>query len=292
MPAPDGANAAHRASALRLNEEDRGMKRLTVIATAVMVVLLGVLTFNVAAQQPDTRDRTIMTFSAAVELPGMKLEPGTYVFRIADTASRNVIQVLSEDEMKVLGQWLFVPAERLEATGDTVVTFRETAAKTTPAVQFWYYPGERIGKEFIYPKDQALQIAGRTGEGVLTEEGRVTADAQASAASTPETPQEPASTAADSSIGVVEGSGPPPAEPAVEARAETQAAPAPEPRTVSPPPAAERPVGTSGQASTTAQSTDAQNTRELPATASPVALSGLLGLLSLLGAAGIRAFRI
>src|SRR5688500_20344990 len=88
------------------------MKRLTVIATAVMVVLLGVLTFNVAAQQPDTRDRTIMTFSSAVELPGMRLEPGTYVFRMADTASRNVIQVLDQQEKEMIGQWLFVSAER------------------------------------------------------------------------------------------------------------------------------------------------------------------------------------
>ena len=75
----------------------------------------------------------------------------------------------------MLGQWLFVPAERPEVTGDTVVTFRETSAASTPAVQFWYYPGEKIGKEFIYPKDQALRIAQRTGATVQTEEGPVTA---------------------------------------------------------------------------------------------------------------------
>src|SRR5688572_31004371 len=209
------------------------MTRLTVIATAVMVVLLGVLTFNVAAQQPDTRDRTIMTFSSAVELPGMRLEPGTYVFRIADTASRNVIQVLSDDEMKQLGQWLFVSAERQEVTGDTVVTFREANAGTTPAVQFWFYPGEKISKEFIYPKDQALRIAGRTGAEVLTEEGRVSADDQVAAADRSGTvgdaasgepaPSEPAASA---SIGRVEGSGLPDADADIQARAETQAPPA------------------------------------------------------------------
>ena len=46
-----------------------------------------------------------------------------------------------------------------------------------------------------------------------------------------------------------------------------------------------RSVGTSGQA----EGQIARN--ELPRTASPLALSGLLGLLSLAGAAGIRAFR-
>ena len=60
-------------------------------------------------------------------------------------------------------------------TGDTVVTFRETNAASTPAVQYWYYPGEKIGKEFIYPKDQAQRIAARTGATVKTEDGPVTA---------------------------------------------------------------------------------------------------------------------
>jgi hypothetical protein len=269
------------------------MKRAIAIATATVLTLLVALTLNVGAQQPDTRDRTIMTFSSAVELPNMRLEPGTYVFKMADTASRNVIQVFDKDEKNILGQWLFVSAERPEVTGDTVVTFRETSAASTPAVQFWYYPGEKIGKEFIYPKDQALRIAQRTGVAVQTEEGPVTAGAQASIAAEP--------------AGVVEGSGLPESQSTAvgisgSGRNETEV------------------VGTSGrnetevsgtgtsgsgdqvatdsnvrQESTIAQSNtnaDSNATRELPATASPLALSGLLSLLSLAGAFGIRAFRL
>ena len=40
------------------------------------------------------------------------------------------------------------------------------------------------------------------------------------------------------------------------------------------------------------QTRDSGVVTELPATASPLALSGLLGLLSLLGAAGIRSLRL
>src|SRR4029453_3415038 len=161
------------------------MKRATAIATATVLALLVALTLNVAAQQPDTRDRTIMTFSSAVELPGMRLEPGTYVFRMADSASRNVIQVLDQEEKNQLGQWLFVPAERPEVTGDTVVTFRETSAASTPAVQFWYYPGEKIGKEVCSPKAQALRIGQPQGATGQPEEGPVTASAQASVSADP-----------------------------------------------------------------------------------------------------------
>ncbi len=275
------------------------MKRAIAIATATVLALLVTLTLNVAAQQPDTRDRTIMTFSSAVELPGMRLEPGTYVFRLADSASRNVIQVLDKDEKDVMGQWLFVSAERPEVTGDTVVSFRETSAASTPAVQFWYYPGEKIGKEFVYPKDQALRIAQRTGATVQTEEGPVTASAQAEVAAEPAQEK----TVADS--GVVEGPGLPESQSTTvgvsgSGRNETEV------------------IGTSGRNETEVsgtagsgdqvatdsnvrrESTIAQNdtpsnqgaVSELPATASPLMLSGLLGLLSLAGAAGIRSFRL
>ena len=257
------------------------MKRAIAIATATVLALLVALTLNVAAQQPDTRDRTIMTFSSAVELPGMRLEPGTYVFRMADNASRNVIQVLDKDEKEMLGQWLFVSAERPEVSGDTVVTFRETSAASTPAVQYWYYPGEKIGKEFIYPKDQALRIAQRTGATVQSEDGPVTGTAQAEVAVVPAEPEP--STSADA--GIVEGPGLP------AAQAETTVATSGSSDT--------KAVGTSGsgdrQESTIAQADTRANSgavSELPATASPLALSGLMALLSLAGAAGIRSFRL
>jgi hypothetical protein len=253
------------------------MKRITLMAAAVATVLLALFALGAGAQQPDTRDRTIMTFSGAVELPGLRLEPGTYVFRLADTTGRNVIQVLSEDEMEVLGQWLFVSAERQEVTGDTVVTFRETeaGANATPAVQFWFYPGERIGKEFIYPKDQAMRIARQTGAAVLTEDGRVEASETAQAAATEARPEAAGQVAA--------------AEPAERA---------PEPVAVAEP--AERPIGTSGRDAQDARSTEARQDSiaasstaqdELPRTAGGSALGGLLGLLTLAGAIGVRTLR-
>src|SRR5436190_1274696 len=157
-------------SAMRGGER---MKRVTtIVAASVLAVLIG-LTAHVAAQNPVPSERTFMTFSNTVEMPGVTLPAGTYVFRLADTPSRNVVQVLSKEEKDILGQWTFVQAQRPKATEDTVVMFKEMPEGTTPAVQYWYYPGETIGKEFIYPKDQAQKIANATGASVLTENGRV-----------------------------------------------------------------------------------------------------------------------
>ena len=84
-------------------QEDKGMRRAILIATTALVALMFALTLGVSAQQPDTHDRTIMTFSAPVELPGMRLDTGTYVWKLADTPNRNVIQVFDKDEKMILG---------------------------------------------------------------------------------------------------------------------------------------------------------------------------------------------
>jgi hypothetical protein len=165
-------------------------------------------------------------------------------------------------------------------------------------VQFWYFPGERIGKEFLYPKDQAERIAARTGLDVRTETGVVEGDGIAAVepAVSAEAALENAPAAAQPSAAAGSLAGnrgiPPqadadlPAEADVDAGAAVvaQAEPAPEPA-VSPDTSA-RPIGTSGQAEGQIARAD-----ELPRTASPLALSGLLGLLSLAGAAGLRMIR-
>jgi hypothetical protein len=152
------------------------MKRVKLIATALALSALAVLTSGVAAQETNTSERTFLTFSGAVEMPGVTLQPGTYVFKLADTPSRNVVQVWDRDEKNMVGHWLFVQAERPQVSGETVVMFKETREGTTPAVQYWYFPGEKIGKEFIYPKDQAQRIAARTGLDVRTEDGVIEGD--------------------------------------------------------------------------------------------------------------------
>ena len=280
------------------------MKRVKLLATALVLAVLAVMAGRVTAQQTNTSERTFLTFSNAVEMPGVTLQAGTYVFKLADTPTRNVVQVWDQNEKNMIGHWTFVQAERPQVTGDTVVMFRETREGATPAVQFWYFPGEKVGKEFIYPKDQAERIAARTGAKVRTDDGVVEAGAVAAASPAPAEPaadaalrDAPASAQPSAAAGSLAGNRQPEAEPAPAAAAPEPApapvvaeapppAPAPEPapvveeRQVAAAQPEPRPVGTSGQVAT-----------ELPATASPLALSGLLGLLSLAGAAGIRFFR-
>ena len=271
-------------------QEDSDMARVTLFVTALVIALVAVFSGTTAAQT-DTRDRTFLTFSGAVEMPGVTLPAGTYVFKLADTPSRNVVQVWDRDEKNMIGHWLFVQAERPEVSNDTVVMFKETAAGQTPAVHYWYYPGERTGKEFVYPKDQALKIAARTNERVLSTEGQPGPESSVSSvdASGKVTEWKPEKAPApqpqiSSDRNSIEGAGAPPAP-----QSESQVARAPQPA-----PAPEAfPQGGSGRSNPEPAAAAPQVTRTepLPETASPLALGALVGLLSLAGAAGIRFLR-
>jgi hypothetical protein len=50
----------------------------------------------------------------------------------------------------------------------------ETAAGTPPAVRIWWYPRETLGREFIYPKEQARRLAKGASEPVLTTKAETT----------------------------------------------------------------------------------------------------------------------
>ena len=287
------------------------MKRVTVIATAMVLAVLVGMSARVAAQNTVANERTYMTFSNTVEMPGVTLPAGTYVFRLADTPTRNVVQVLSQDEKDILGQWTFVQAQRPKATEDTVVMFREQPEGTAAAVQYWYYPGETIGKEFIYPKDQGQKIANRTGASVLTDEGRVASTASSTDANGNVTNWERDNSNSNNSNNTA-STAPAAAAPSAPAGSltenrgvQTQADNSRDSAGLSAHASRQsttdnRAVGTSGAAAAQATDSNAPASRanqaestsarasELPRTASPAPLVGLIGLLALAGAVGTR----
>jgi hypothetical protein len=114
--------------------------------------------------------RTEFTFNTPVELPGVTLPPGTYVFRFADaTTGKNVMQVLAKDSTnKTYGLFLTISAQRPRPSDEAELRFMETPAGAPAAVKTWWYPGNTIGREFIYPKSQARRLAQATNTTVLT----------------------------------------------------------------------------------------------------------------------------
>ena len=132
------------------------------------------------ARADEWNKKTILTFSGPVQIPGATLPAGTYVFKLADLAgNRHVVQVFDKDEKKLYTTMMAIPNERMEPSDKPVVLFSERASGSPQAVKVWYYPGERIGSEFVYPKSQAMRIAKETHTRVLATNDEPTASVKA-----------------------------------------------------------------------------------------------------------------
>ena len=135
------------------------MKYLKVPMLVFALALFGA-TFLPQASADEWNNKTIMTFSAPIELPGVVLPAGTYVFKLTDSLSdRNIVQVFNKEENHIYATILAIPDYRMKPTDKTVVTFEERAKGTPEAIRAWFYPGSTYGEEFVYPKPRAVELA-------------------------------------------------------------------------------------------------------------------------------------
>jgi hypothetical protein len=115
---------------------------------------------------------TKFTVNHPFEVPGMTLQPNTrYTMRLSDLqGTRNVVEVLNVDETKLLTHFIAISDERSEPVDRTTFSFIETEPGYPMPMKEWFYPGRNIGLEFIYPKEQALEIARHAKEPILAAE--------------------------------------------------------------------------------------------------------------------------
>ena len=227
------------------------------------------------ARADEWNKKTILTFSGPVQIPGATLPAGSYVFKLADIpGNRHVVQVFDKAEKKIFTTMLAIPNQRLDPSDKPIVLFSERASGSPQAVKVWYYPGETIGNEFVYPKSQAMRIAKESHTRVLA----MNDESKSSTTTAGEIPVEMKSAAVgyfDENGNWVSGADQPvvtsTAPVATTARAETTTAPT---------------------MSNTAGTTGARPARKhLPRTASSLALFELISGLSLAGGFAVRQLR-
>lgn len=112
------------------------------------------------ARAQEWNKKTKLTFNQPVEIPGMVLPAGTYVFKLMDSlSSRNIVQIFNADQTHLFATILAINNYRLTPTDKTVITFAERPSNTPEALHAWFYPGDQYGQEFVYPKSEALALA-------------------------------------------------------------------------------------------------------------------------------------
>jgi hypothetical protein len=237
-------------------------KFITSVCAAAMVTAVSAMP---ASAQQTMDSRTEFTFNQPVELPNVTLPPGTYIFRFIDaTSGKKVMQVQAKDASnKTYGLFMTISAERPRPSDEAELRFLETPAGQPAAVKTWWYPGNTIGREFIYPRSQARRLAQATNETVLTSESEtVTSENREDLGYM--SPSGQVTELTDEQLVDVAANTPP--EGAVDAST------------------AARPTATSGAA----RQEGTMARASLPKTSTPLAGIGLVGLLSLLGAAALK----
>jgi hypothetical protein len=231
---------------------------ITLAVLCGLVLGLGVVAFRAQADVWDKK--TVLTVNQPIQVQDTYLEPGTYVFKLLNSSSdRHIVQIYNSDQNHLINTILAIPNYRLQPTGDSRFSFYETPPGTARAMHAWFYPGDNYGQEFRYPKQlhQLVAVAQVTPAPAVTQP--------------PEPPPPPIVTK--------------PAEPEPTPQAETAPPKQEEPTLIAqnnPPPAP------APQAAPAPAPTTPDQPTELPKTATPYPLIGLLGLVSLAGYALLR----
>jgi hypothetical protein len=151
------------------------MSKLSSVATSIVAVtLLAAVSATPAFAQAGTLHKTTyLTFTGTVQVPGTTLPAGTYLFRIGDPASQTYWQVWDKSGRHLLASFFYVPtgkrsySEVSRGDGKPIVRFHETTQGVPPALRVLFYPSQLEGNEFLYPKEQAEQIAAASHQPVL-----------------------------------------------------------------------------------------------------------------------------
>jgi hypothetical protein len=116
--------------------------------TAACVVALG----SALVQAGTFDERTLVTFSNPVRIPGQVLPAGTYGFMLSPVPlERDMVQIFNARESRLIASVLTVPVMLARRSGEAAITLAETPAGSPPAVRDYFYEGTVRGHKFIYP---------------------------------------------------------------------------------------------------------------------------------------------
>jgi hypothetical protein len=138
------------AAAEQVKEDSMFVRRI--VHALCAVGLLAALGTSASGAMIDSRRTTYFTFSGTVQMPGVALPAGTYIFEVANPEGQSdLVRVLSRDR-KTVHLMKFTRFVYRASNGNLkpTISLGETPAGTPPPVTAWYPQSETRGREFIY----------------------------------------------------------------------------------------------------------------------------------------------
>jgi hypothetical protein len=243
---------------------------------------MGLAGLNSALNADEYDRKTVISISQPLEVPGVVLPPGTYVMRLFNSSTnRHIVQFMNERQNQQLALTFAISAERIRPAEKTILTMYEGSQGAPPAARTWFYPGDTVGQEFLYPHKQAVRISERTKVAVPEIETGKPAEVSVAAAVKNDKDDEVKKDKDDEAESVAQSR----VESPLIARAEPapEPIPAPEPQQAVQPPPQTEPETPAAQSDAVSTSSDS-----LPKTAGNGPLALLIGSLAFVAAFGLR----
>lgn len=139
------------------------MKQWKLSAIALSVLLLGVV-FAPKAHADEYNKMEIVTFPQDIQVPGVVLPAGQYVFKLMDsTTTRTIVQIFNADGTHLITTIQAIADYRGAISDKTIMSFLRQEGQPE-ALKAWFYPGDNYGVEFIYPKQSVDEEAAQSNQ--------------------------------------------------------------------------------------------------------------------------------
>jgi hypothetical protein len=137
-------------------------------AFAVIALLFAFAIMPLVSHADANDQATKFTFSEPVQIPGQVLPAGTYWFQLTDISNRAIVRVFAADHVTLVATLSTFRRERPEGNDDVAITLADRGLGQPEAIVAWFYVGDTDGHEFLYPKQEARELAHAMRKTVVT----------------------------------------------------------------------------------------------------------------------------
>lgn len=121
-------------------------------------VVFALSTAAAAGQEQDNWARTTEITSAEhFQIPGVVLDPGTYVIGLQTTGDRHVVEFYNEDQSEMIKRVITVNEVQTEFADEATIEFEERPEGEPARLVNWFSPGYRTGLHFQYDEEEQAE---------------------------------------------------------------------------------------------------------------------------------------
>ena len=127
---------------------------------AMMFIAMALSSVFQESYSTEWNKKSTLSTDKQVEFPGIVLEPGIYIIRLKDGGEkRSIVEIRNRDESQILATVLAVPDHQQRPDDNSEFLYFKAAGSNPTPVRTWFYSGDLIGLQFVYPKSRAMEIA-------------------------------------------------------------------------------------------------------------------------------------